>query len=569
VGREGTDSVNWGGLATLSYNLASNHQIGLNLFYTQSGESITHEYSGSWSEQFTNPETRLESRLLKYSDRNLTSFQLSGNHAFGNRSGVRLSWNVSDASTTLDEPDTRIFTNHVTPRQTSEGLQNIYSIARSNYNNPARYWRDLQEDGLTYSVDMDIDIPSFNDHTGELKVGIASDTKEREFHELRYEYAFDAGIRYDGTSDSVFGEDIVGLQGYNETTHRYEFGSVLQLAPDASGGNYSGDMTVDAAYAMVQLPLNSHLKLITGLRYEVADMKVFNNNTVGILDNKDFLPSFSLIYESGGNTNMRFSYGRTLARPNFREKAPYASYDFIADGIFVGNPNLERTLIDNFDLRWERFPRSGELMAASLFYKDFQNPIERAYNVRTTSDFGEKTFLNVDKAVVYGMELEMRKRFDQLVMQGDSNHILSFGANLSLIESEVDIPADELAFILQRDPEHAATRSLQGQSPYLVNISLNYDSANGKTAASIYYNVFGERLDQVGIGGAPDALEKPRNMLDFTFTQQLYKSLKFKFFARNILDDPIEIAQEFKGNSFVQSRYKTGSSYSFSLSYKP
>lgn len=567
--REGKDSVNWGGLATMNYNISSNHQINFNALYTQSGDSVAHEYAGTWFEQFTNPETQLESRLLKYSERNLTSYQLGGEHAFGPQAGVILNWKVSDSSTSLDEPDTRIFTNHVTPRQTQDGLQNIYSIARSNYNNPARYWRTLEEDGSAYSADVDIDIPSFNSQRGKVKVGLSSDQKERAFNELRYEYAFDSGIRYDGTSDSIFGEDIVGLQGYNEQRNRYEFGSVLQLSPDARGGNYTGDMTIDAYYAMVELPINERIKVITGARFEQADMEVLNNTTTGELDDDDVLPSFNLIYETPNNTNLRFSYGRTLARPNFREKAPYASYDFIADGIFVGNPDLERTLIDNYDIRWERFPRAGELFAASVFYKDFENPIERAYNIRTTSDFGEKTFLNVPAATVYGLELEVRKRFDQAVLDGDSNHIFSIGANASFIESEVDIPEEELDFIRQRDPDHPATRTLQGQSPFLINLSLNYDSADGKTAASVYYNVFGERLDQVGVGGAPDALEQSRHMLDFTFSQQLYQSLKLKFVAKNLMDDPIEIAQKFKGEKFTQTYYKTGTSYSMSLSYKP
>ncbi len=569
IGKEGKDAVNWGGLLTLNYNVASHSRLNFNAIYTQSGESVANAYAGSWPEQFSDLATTLESRVLKYSERNLTSFQLGGEHVFLGLNGTTLKWNISNSTSQLDEPDTRIFTNHSTLRDTPTGPQRVYSIARSNYNNPARYWRELQEDGQTYSLDLGTPLPSFNSLEGTLSFGLVSDQKDRDFDELRYEYAFDSGVRYDGTSDSIFGSEVIGLRGYNQERQRYEFGSVLQLSPDSAGGNYDGEQSVDAAYAMVELPITAKLRTIAGARYEVVDMVVSNGDTAGTLDDKDLLPSLNFIYETGGNTNYRFSYGRTLARPNFREKAPYASYDFIADGIFVGNPDLERTLIDNFDLRWERFPRGGELMAATLFYKQFENPIERAYNPRYASEFGEKTYINVDEATVYGLELEFRKRFDQGVLEGNANHLFSVGANLSLIESEVDIPAEELAFILLRDPNHSPTRTLQGQSPYLVNISLNYDSANGNTAASLYYNIFGERLDEVGVGGAPDALEQPRGQLDFTLAQGLYRQLKLKFLAKNLLDDPVEIVQQFKGKDYIQTRYKTGTSYSISLSYKP
>ncbi len=569
IGQEGKDAVNWGGLLTLNYNMAAHSRLNFNAIYTQSGESIADAYAGAWPDQFADEATVLESRVLKYSERNLTSFQLGGEHVFERWNGTTLKWSVSDSTSQLDEPDTRIFTSHSTLRDSPDGPVTVYSIARSNYNNPARYWRELEEDGETFSLDLGTKLPSFNSLEGTLSIGLASDRKTRDFHELRYEYAFDSGVRYDGNSDSVFGPDVIGLRGFNEQRQRYEFGSVLQLAPDAAGGDYNGDQTVDAAYAMAELPITAKLRTIVGARYEAADMEVTNGVATGTLDNKDVLPSLNFIYESGGNTNYRFSYGRTLARPNFREKAPYASYDFIADGIFVGNPDLERTLIDNLDLRWERFPRGGELMAATVFYKQFENPIERAYNPRYSSEFGEKTYINVDEATVYGLELEYRKRFDQAVLEGNANHLFSVGTNLSLIRSEVDIPAEELAFILLRDPDHSPTRKLQGQSPYLVNLSLNYDSANGNTAASLYYNVFGERLDEVGVGGAPDAVELPRGQLDFTLMQSLYRHLKLKFLAKNLLDEPVEIVQKFKSKQYIQTHYKTGASYSISLSYKP
>lgn len=568
-GEEGTEKVNWGGLLNLNYGLSDNHELGFNFIYTQGGESTSQYYVGQWPEQFSSDNAFLESRLLKYTERNLNSYQMRGEHFFPNLGSATLEWNASSSATSQYEPDTRIFTDNFSVRDINGEEQIFYSITPSIYNNPARYWRDLNEDSDNISMDVSVPFSGFGGLKGRVKVGGIYEQKERDFEELRYEYNAESNVRYDGDPDFFFGPENTGLLGYDERRDRYIFGNVLQLSPDSRGGNYGGEMDIQAFYAMVEAPLTEKLKMITGLRQESAEMRVFNADTTGLLDNDDTLPSLHFIYEWITGMNVRMSYGRTLARPTFREKAPYSSFDFIADGIFAGNPDLERTLIDNFDLRWEWFNRPGELMAASVFYKEFENPIERAYNIRQASEFGEKTFLNVPEATVQGLELEFRRRFDQAVMEHGSNHVFSVSANLSLIDSEVDIPEEEYALIVSRDPDASPTRTLQGQSPYLVNIGINYDNFANRIGASLFYNVFGERLDQVGYGGAPNAFEQPRNMLDFTYTQAIWENLSFKFTAKNLLDDAIQITQEFKGNEFIQSEFKTGRNFSLSVSYKP
>lgn len=444
----------------------------------------------------------------------------------------------------------------------------VYSISPSVYSNPARYFRNLSEKSNSFKADFTIPFRQWSGRSAAFKFGGGFETKERGFVETRYEYASESNIRYDGDPGSFFSRENSGVLSYDEQRNRYLFGNVIQLAPDARGGNYDGDMDLASYYAMVDLPLSEKLKAIAGARMEQADMTVSNAEVVGTLDDNDLLPSLNLVYALNDNQNLRLSYGRTLARPNFREKAPYASFDVIAEGLFAGNPDLKRTLIDNYDLRWEWYPRGGELVAASVFYKNFENPIERSFNIRFASEFGEQTFTNVDRARVQGLELEFRKQFDWLLNQGRA-HLFSVNANVSFIDSEVDIPAEELAFLLMRDPNASPTRQLQGQSPFLINLGVNYDNNDWKTATSLNFNMFGERLDEVGIGGAPDSLEQPREMLDFNFSQYLFRSLTLNISAKNLLDAPVEILQSFNGQDFVRTFYRTGRTYSMSISFKP
>lgn len=561
---QGKDKVVWGGLFSTTYLLADTHEIAFNAVYNQSGESTADNYSGQWSEQFINPDTVLESRVLKYSERNLQSYQLRGDHVFLGLKALEMKWVAATATTSQDEPDTRIFTNHYTDRIINGEETRIYSITQANYPAPARYFRELEEDSDTFKLDFELPFEQWAGRSSKLKFGYAYDKKERDFNELRYEYQVGSEVRYNGDPASFFAPENSGIIGYDDRTNRYIFGNVIQFAQDARGGDYDGTAEVSAFYGMVEMPLTEKLKLITGFRNERSDYFVSNSRgDFGELDNNDWLPSMHYMYAYSDKTNYRLSYGRTLARPNLRELAPYSSFDFIADGFFVGNPDLERTLIDNFDFRWEHFPRVGELFAISAFYKDFENPIERSFN--SQADFGEKQFVNVPSATVYGLELEARKK----LASQEALSFFSVTANISLIKSEVDIPENNLLDIRRFDPDASSTRELQGQSPYLVNLGLLYDNFNTDTSVSVYYNVFGERIHEVGIGPTRDAIEKPRHMVDLTFSQSIWEKFRLKLSAKNLLDEPIEIVQEFKGNDFVQSRYKAGTTLSLSFSYKP
>ena len=71
-------------------------------------------------------------------------------------------------------------------------------------------------------------------------------------------------------------------------------------------------------------------------------------------------------------------------------------------------PDLERTRIDNLDLRWEFYPASGEVLSFGVFAKRFDQPIERVYRAAGASS-RFVGFVNAESAENYGVELEARK----------------------------------------------------------------------------------------------------------------------------------------------------------------
>ena len=97
------------------------------------------------------------------------------------------------------------------------------------------------------------------------------------------------------------------------------------------------------------------------------------------------------------------SYSATVNRPEFRELAPFEFTDVVGSRAVRGNPDLERALIQNVDGRWEMFPGGRGILAASVFYKNFDQPIERVVIAGAQPIV---TFQNADKARNFGIELE-------------------------------------------------------------------------------------------------------------------------------------------------------------------
>lgn len=558
--QKGTDEVLWGGLANLSYKLGQAHELGFNMIYNRAADNTARYLAGTFPRDLTGNAV-YETRNLHYVERELQTYQMRGKHHFEALAGLNVEWIGSISSNTQDEPDVRFFTDNYTIRNRNDVTDTIYAIRPSIYPIPARYYRNLSEDNNSFNLDMELPFAQWSGLMSKVKFGGAWLNKERSFRERRFDFGQDK-ISYDGNAQDFFDPSNVGILPEQSTGTFYRFGNYVIDATSLSN-NYDGSQDIYAGYVMVDLPVFNDFRLITGARYETTRMDVASMDTSltrGQLDNQDVLPSVNLLYGVSEKMNLRAAYGKTLARPTFRELAPYASFNFVNDFTFIGNADLERTLIDNYDLRWEWFMRPGEIFAVSGFYKLFRNPIERVIkNVN-----GEIEYQNVSEARVYGFEFEFRKRLDELA---GFMHYFFVGANFTYTASVVDISPDELEVIRAVNPYADGTRELQGQSPYLLNVNLAYQNYEMGTSVSLYYNVFGERLSAVSLGGTPNVYEQPRGMLDLILSQKLFGGFSAKIAAKNLLNEAIEHVHHFEGRDYIYSRFNTGRDYSFGISY--
>jgi outer membrane receptor protein involved in Fe transport len=233
-----------------------------------------------------------------------------------------------------------------------------------------------------------------------------------------------------------------------------------------------------------------------------GDTVIVNNNITRTL------PSVNIAYNLTDRHLIRAAYGKTLNRPEFREIAPLYFYDFVFNSINTGNPDLKTPSIDNYDLRFEFYPRPGENITFGAFYKRFMNPIE-VYFVPGIGSGGTRSFTwaNAYQAQNYGLELEIRKKLDSINVPVIRN--LSVIANASIIKSVIDLNKDSLGSETSRRP-------MMGQSPWIVNAGLYYQNDSIGLQVNAMYNVIGPRVVIVGIPDIPAVWEMPRHQLDIS-----------------------------------------------------
>jgi outer membrane receptor protein involved in Fe transport len=261
------------------------------------------------------------------------------------------------------------------------------------------------------------------------------------------------------------------------------------------------------------------------------------------LNDNDVLPAANFIFSPREDMKVRLVGTQTLARPEFRELAPFEFTDFVGGQTVIGNPALTSTKIWNADARWEWFPSSQEVIAASVFYKYFDDPIERVAQPRAG---GLVSFRNAASAQNVGVELELRKNLE---FMGPAVRNFSLGANFAYIYSRVklggqcSILTDPTCDPTTSDVSTSRERPLQGQSPFVLNLYLDYSNKKSGTEGRLLYNSLGRRIDRAMGLGAPDIYEEARHFFDLIISQKVYKELEVSIAVTNILNWPIRFTQ--------------------------
>lgn len=517
------------------------------------------------------------SHNLEYNQRSLTNFLLAGDHALGGDKW-HIDWKLSPTWSTSHDPDIRRTAFTTTNPESPTFLAGAGG-------NPSRIWRYLDEVNASAKVDVARNY-KIMDREAVLKFGVSHLYKKRDYEILFFDAQFLSTQSWSHADPNKV-LDPENIYPNRPNSIYYQSGN-LELNPNA----YTSNVNNTAFYVSNEMSLLPKLKSVLGVRaenyvqrYTGADQKYASGDTVNgsylqndeVLSALDLFPAANLIYALTDKQNIRFTYGRTIARPSFKELSFAQILDPITNRIFNGslftypdwNGKLTPTRINNYDLRWEMFMERSELISVSAFYKTFDNAIElvRIPTQQTSTEFQAR---NVGDGTVYGAEFELRK---ELGFISPFFSDFMFSGNLTWVKSQIQMT--DLEYNARKEYEREGqtisdTRDMAGQSPYVINAGLSYMNQKSQFNAGLFYNVKGPTLYIVGVGLYPDVYAEPFHSLNFSLNKAFGKdgrtSLDFK--VSNLLNDRVEkFYQSYQAQDQIFDSINPGRTISLGVSH--
>lgn len=553
----GSYSTTLSGLLNWGYQNRDHHLWAKTLYANLSEDLAMYNYSLAMPDVSAGQENSIEERFYaEFNRRSVAVAQIGGGHYIGRSLVDSLSWALGLAQSRGETPDSR---KYFYSRFDATSMQ--YDIKPPF---GTRQFQDFKETGIAGRIDLYLVVPPeyserdvFRLEPGWLSrvqlptinTGFLFSQKYRSFDLITYSWAGlnRTSIEEDNyelvdlvhNPDSVAAQILVDGTGFGTSLGDYD--------------NYTSEELSVSTYADAQqnlLLLGFPTQFQAGARLEAyqlqfkapftSERSVLNpslrNDSAKVIDQLDWnmYPAASVHFEFFPRTKTRFLWSQTLVRPEIRERAPTFFYDPVEEIEVIGNPDLKDTRIDHFDFRFEWFLPYQQMISLSLFYKDFENPIEVYINGNLSPN--RKMFQNADGAYVRGIEIEADiSPYRQLQAWRDLWFLkgLNLYGNAAWMESKVrlDTTASGADLLTSRD------RPMIGQSPYVYNFKITHESeiAKLKMMHAVLYNVSGRRIRTLGVDEIPDTYEEPFASLDYLCKLELGMhtwSIKVK----NILD---------------------------------
>jgi TonB-dependent receptor len=538
--KNNVESVLAGGLANFSLRFNENNSLSFQNIYSINSDDKLINRTGEINPLETNP-MLLRSNARWFTSNSVYSGQLSGKHQLKNdKFGIQWLAAYSNVKRTTPSLNRSIYTRYKYINDpTDPNPADTQYVANISYTNVGpsygggMFFSKNNENSFNLKSDFTYDVLSADSVKLKLKAGVYAQIRNRNFEARQLGYT-----RY-----GVFGGDVTFNESllYLPEDQIFDAANMGLIAPGVGGFKltdgtkfsdaYQAQSYLNAAYVQVEQKFNQ-LALVYGIRTEDFQQHLQarrdNNTALEINTHKlDVLPAFNGIYDITTLQKVRLSYSQTLNRPEYRELAPFAFYDFTTNFVVSGNESLQRAKIHNADLRYEIYPGKGQLFSFTGFYKYFINPIEQVSRPDVT---GEITFQNVPSATNYGFELEARSLISTL-LKSDTNSLfnnLTVYGNIAIIRSKVDVS--------EVIGSSATSRPLQGQSPYVLNAGIQYKHPSNQWGMALNLNRVGQRIYIVGNVNEPDLWENARTFLDLQLTKSFWENRgEFKLNIQNIL----------------------------------
>ncbi len=508
----GLQTARLGALADIGLRFNSSHEIEVLSLFIRDADKVAQMASGyneTDAQDFT-------SSRLQFIARTLSFTQVRGRHLLSSASGVELRWTGHFSLVKRDEPDTRNIKYHVLDDGRTRFAQGPGSAER--------LFLGLRD--LSGGAGVEVTWPTRPVH---FLAGALVQWSSRDLHARRFRF------------DAVGSDLSVLFLAPEEMLSPAHIGPSFRLKERTLNSDaYEASLMVTAAYVAADIVATRPVRLTPGLRFERSRQRLHSGTVYSVADfvepgvdrtESAFVPSLNAVWAIRPDMNLRLGYAWTLARPQFRELAPFAYYDFTRRRTVSGNPRLGVTRIHGADLRWEWFLGANSVVAAGAFYKYFQHPIERVILAASQGDVG---FDNAPGAWLVGFEVEARTNLAWVSRALREFRVLG---NAAVIRSRVTFSEDQATLQTSRK------RPLQGQSPYVINLGLGWRGERTGTEVNVLYNVSGPRISEVGFDRLPDVYEDPVHRLDLTASQELGMGFRLRLALANLAFQAARVRQ--------------------------
>ncbi len=499
-----SNDVLWGALGNLTLQVGNNHKISFKNIFNVSTTNYATKRTGKDFENDPVFGENIRATELAFKANTFYNAQLSGDHNFTSLK-AKLHWYGS--FNILDQyiPDQRRIQYNQNVTVPGSPYLLLVSASKTSQRSGSRYFGTLSDYIYTTGGDITKSTKMFNGYPQSVKIGYMLQIKDRLFDSRPFSIYLPSDNEALRQLDErvIFNSENFG-NGYD---NKFAFNEI-------SGNQYRylANTILNAGYIQFENQFTKKLKATWGVRWENFDQLVGSTkksdprHVYSKVD--DILPGINITYKLNTKTNIRLSGSQTVIRPEFRELSPFAFYDFDLGATITGNPSLERTKVTNADLRYELYPKAGELVTFGVFYKYFDKPIELYFNQTGAGSSSTFNYINADKASGFGLEFEFRKKLDF----ANALKNFTFQGNLSYIYNRVESNNTQL------------DRPMQGQSPYLINFGLQYDLEKQGLSTTLLFNQIGRRILYVGGLEYPPVWENPRPLLDLQIAKKIMKN---------------------------------------------
>lgn len=518
-----------GALANFSFKINNNNSISLKNIYSINSEDKVILRTGLSGIDQEPPFFDFKNNARWFTSNKILSSQLNGDHYF-TKSKVKINWNGSISKVNRSIPNLRrnSYLSYGTPDYVAQISQAV------NFQSGGNIFYSENDETIAFAkTDFSKKFSFGEKASAEIKVGGSMQNRDRTFAAKLLGYVTMNNFDPTNTLLTLPESEIFNPANMGALGNGFNGFSMLNVTKPSD--QYIASSKLNSAYAMVDNVFDKW-RFVWGVRMENFTQTLDSENDAGPVrinqKQQDILPSLNVIYAINPKKNLRFSYSKTVNRPEFRELAPFKFFDFQTNFNTQGNETLQIATINNLDVRYEVYPGKGQLFSFSVFTKTFTNPIE----IKAAPNPKEIYYWNAPSAKNSGFEIEFRTLLSSLLGKeaGSASDNFTLFSNLAFIYSEVTVGTEPGL------PETDKFRPMQGQSPYVLNAGLQY--MNNGWSASTSLNRVGNRIAIVGAPsaasgvGEPTLWEKSRTLLDLQISKTFIDNkFEIKLNVQNLL----------------------------------